>query len=233
MRRAVDQRVHRLSRPPSQVNHQHDHKDAERHRTTALIATARTGFDGVARLLLMANADMHIAKADGNTALLVALARGNEAFARVLIDHSADVETLLSFSSNEGFTPLHAAAAGNVLSMVQDVLRTGTLDVNQPVSSASFEGFTALHYAAEKGHTLVIKALLRAHADLQARTGASRGAKTPLDLAREAERADELCCLLQPTEVPLPLGAGTPSAVGAARAATAGGAAMAAPVEIV
>jgi ankyrin repeat protein len=83
-----------------------------------------------------------------------------------------------------GETPLHAAADGGQVAVVEALLARGA-DVN---AAEAEQGQTALHYAAALDHGAVALALVRAGASLQA---ADAAGETPLDIC-SAELAGQL-----------------------------------------
>ena len=169
------------------INQQHEHDAYTINGVTALIAAAKHGHRGVVQQLVLAKADCELAKSDGNTALIVALARGHETVAQTLLNHGVSTQG----NVKQRFTVLHAAAAGNVLTVVRDALANGA-DVNVTSGGSVFQGFTPLHYASRSlAHQRVVKTLLAAQADVHAKayyaregSGIEQRLMTPLEVAR-------------------------------------------------
>lgn len=87
-----------------------------------------------------------------------------------------------------GLTPLHCAAAGGHVDVVEALLARG-VSVDNPDGA----GFTALHTAAASGRISVVRALLKAGADVFTRVGGS----TALELARRGRHHDTVALLRQ------------------------------------
>jgi ankyrin repeat protein len=77
---------------------------------------------GVQEALLAAGARVSATDASGATPLHWAALNGDLEFARLLLEHGADVEAQ---ARGEGMTPLHAAAAGGDVDLVELLLERG------------------------------------------------------------------------------------------------------------
>ncbi|HET9015577.1 MAG TPA: ankyrin repeat domain-containing protein [Thermomicrobiaceae bacterium] len=111
---------------------------------------------------------------DGFTALHLAVFGGQEAAARVLIEHGADVNAL-SRAAFAAVPPLGTAAFARSLPLARLLLDAGA-DVN----GRGEGGFTALHAAAQHGDEALARLLLARGADPDATTDDGR---RPCDLA--------------------------------------------------
>jgi uncharacterized protein len=113
-------------------------------------------------------------KAD-ESALMMAALKGHTEFARRLIERGAHV-------NKPGWTPLHYAATGGHLAIMEMLLRQkALLDAQSP------NGTTPLMMAAMYGTPEAVKLLLEAGADLQLR---NQLGMTALDFAVQANRKD-------------------------------------------
>ncbi|HSW00738.1 MAG TPA: ankyrin repeat domain-containing protein [Sedimentisphaerales bacterium] len=122
-------------------------------------------------LLLANGADPNERDEEGNTALSVALLRGDEGVGRLLIGHGCDVHA----RNPGGTTALHLASAGGRGELISLLLAKGA-DVN----AQDNDGDTPLHSAALRGHKEAVELLLSHKADPSLRN--SRG-RTPRDEA--------------------------------------------------
>jgi ankyrin repeat protein len=138
---------------------------------TLLIAALREGSAGVVEALLVApGLKVDQASATGETALMVASIRGDEAAARRLLELGAQL-------NRPGWTPLHYAASGGHVGLVELYIARGAT-----VDARSRGDATPLMLAASENHTEVVAVLLKAGADRQARS--DRGMRAA-DFAKE------------------------------------------------
>jgi uncharacterized protein len=138
---------------------------------TLLIAALREGSGGVVEALLVApGLKVDQASAGGETALMIASIRGDEAAARRLLEIGAQL-------NRPGWTPLHYAASGGHVALVELYLAKGA-----KVDARSRGDATPLMLAASENHTEVVAVLLKAGADRQARS--DRGMRAA-DFAKE------------------------------------------------
>ncbi|CAN9196489.1 unnamed protein product [Alternaria alternata] len=96
----------------------------------------------------------------GNTALQLAVQRGNEAVVQLLVKKGADVKA----KDNDGWTVLHSAARGGTEAVVRLLVEKGA-DVN----ANDKYGKTALHFAAEEGNEAIVRLLVNRGADVKAK----------------------------------------------------------------
>ena len=88
---------------------------------SALSMAAFSGHEPVARLLLEAGADKHLARDDGLTALMLASENGHLEVVRLLLETGADKD----LATNDGCTALPVASANGHLAVVRLLLETG------------------------------------------------------------------------------------------------------------
>lgn len=169
------------------------------------------------RLMLFLRAGMNVDTRDARewTPLMVASFNGNEAAAKLLIEHGADPQV----RDRAGYTPLHWAALKGYQEVVALLARR--VDVNAQSNSgltallqaaagghaavvkllfaagadpnlATVEGWTPLHKAVANGHEEVVSLLLDAGATVFVR---HLDGTTPMSLAAKAKRADILSML--------------------------------------
>ena len=117
---------------------------------------------------------------DGFTALHLAAFFGQEAVARLLLQHRADVQP--ASRNPMQVAPLHAAAAGHNLPIVRLLLEHGA----QP-NARQQKGYTPLHSAANNGDKAMVEVLLAHGAD---RTLANDDGRTPAQIARDNGHTD-------------------------------------------
>jgi hypothetical protein len=113
---------------------------------------------------------------------------GGAGVARLLIAAGAEVNA----PGSEGKTPLHYASYGQA-ELVKILLRAGA-----KAEVATLQGFTPLHTAAECGYTTIVKKLVKAGANIDAR-GNFRGDNcgwTPLHRAARKGRAETVKILI-------------------------------------
>ena len=120
-----------------------------------MLRTAETG--DTDKLLMFLKAGMPVDARDSRewTPLMVASFNGNEAAAKLLIEHGADPAA----RDRGGYTPLHWAALKGYKAVVKLLVRL--VDVNVQSSA----GLTALLQASAAGHVDAARALLAAGAD--------------------------------------------------------------------
>ena len=120
------------------------------------MTAARTGSLRVVASLLDRGADVQAKEANGQTALMWAVAEQHGEVARALVERKADVAA----QSANGFTALHFAARSGNLAIAERLLQAGA-DINQPAK----DGSSALLVATVRGHVALAKALLDRGAD--------------------------------------------------------------------
>jgi uncharacterized protein len=117
---------------------------------------------------------------DGFTALHLAAFFGQEAIAKLLLQHGADAQ--VAARNPMQVAPLHAAAAGRNLPIVRALLEHGAAP-----NARQQKGYTALHSAANNGDKATVELLLAQGAD---RTLTDDDGKTPAQVAKDAGHAD-------------------------------------------
>ncbi len=117
---------------------------------------------GIIETLLDAGAEVNASNRLGATPLFIAAESGNAEFIRRLLDAGADPDSALKL----GETPLMTAARAGSAIGVQLLIAAG-VNVN---TSESSRKQTALMWAAAQGHLAVVQELIKAGADLEART---------------------------------------------------------------
>jgi ankyrin repeat protein len=177
--------------------------------TTALMNAAESGHVEVVKLLLAAQANPSPMWKDGGgrSALVKALMSGQLDTALLLVEGGADVNANTNYSESalrlaaRGNTARHEALVKAMLARHADV-EAGQLPGNSGFSCSpsvppertlrSAEG-TALGNAARSGSVEIVRALLAARADVNARQA---GWQTPLMVAIQANRPDVVRLLL-------------------------------------
>jgi ankyrin repeat domain-containing protein 50 len=129
---------------------------------TPLYAAAGFGHKSTVQLLLANRADVNARDKYGMTPLFVATFNSHADVVKLLLASKADVDA----AANSGMTPLDVAAVEDVA----EVLLTNKADVDARASS----GHTPLHFAALNGHTDVVRLLLGANSDVNAKTSPAR-----------------------------------------------------------
>ena len=109
--------------------------------------------------LLSDGADINKAYDDSSTPLHQALLLGNEAIARILLQHEADVVA----ATSDGWQALHCAASKGLADMVSFCLSR-----KADIAARTLDGQTALHKACKTGNLETVEVLLRSGADVEA-----------------------------------------------------------------
>ncbi|RHY27961.1 hypothetical protein DYB32_006395 [Aphanomyces invadans] len=128
------------------------------HDTNAFVAAARHGHTAVVHLLLQHGAIASVVDADGNNALLLALASGFDGTAVALIGAAPATATA---TNAEKVSALHMAARMGCADTVELLLATPSL-VGPLLNATNSKGESALLMAARKKHVRVVEALVRA-----------------------------------------------------------------------
>lgn len=155
-------------------------------RFAILGAAARGDLGCVRRLLAADRALVDARDASGCTPLMVALLNGNDALARLLVEHAADV---CAASGPGSWTPLHHAAGECSVETVDLLLAKGA-----DVSALSGFGETPLHVAARRAGPDVVLRLLDHGASV---TATDDREWTPLHRASHAGNVDVVDLLLK------------------------------------
>ena len=155
---------------------------------TPLCSAAEAGQKSMVELLLNHGARVDDRDNRSATALHLAVAMGFKAVAETLLDHKANPNEGNS-QGRESVTPLHAAAGGASVSMVELLLARGA-----NVNATDASGRTPLHRACESGHPEIVRALLAAKADPAAR---DNDGYTPLHAAASPGYGDIVNLLVE------------------------------------
>ncbi len=153
---------------------------ADKRSTTSLLAAAYNGNQRMLDMLLEAGADSTTIDASGKSAIVYAAARGYLEIVERLFEQSEKIDVNARYGNN--LTALMWAAghgndvpAPDGLAVVEYLLAKGA-----DPDLTDNRGRSALHIAAERGHTSIVKRLVKVGAvvDAEDRTG-----DTPLSLA--------------------------------------------------
>lgn len=144
----------------------------------ALLIALRVGSTKVIPVLLaQAKLDVEARNRQDESALMIASLKGMTDMVRLLLDKEADV-------NKPGWTPLHYAATGGHLQIMQLLL-----DNHAYIDAASPNGSTPLMMAAMYGTPSAVKLLLEAGADPLLK---NQQGLTAIDFAQHADRPDSL-----------------------------------------
>jgi ankyrin repeat protein len=161
--------------------------------TALLIAASTSGSIEIVRALVAKGADPRIAGPGGRTCLGLAAGADDLAMVQFFLDRGLDVNRSYT-TDKDGYTALMAAAAQLNTPMVRLLLKSGA-DVNRATGKSgvvkngplALDGLTALMMAVPYGPPDLVRALLDAHANPNARD--VRG-MTPLMLSVASENQD-------------------------------------------
>lgn len=147
-----------------------------------LVMALRIGsYEAAAALLASPRLDADAANPLGETALMLACLRGQQAMAERLLKRGASV-------NREGWTPLHYAASGEDPNIVAWLLDRGA-----KVDAAAANGNTPLMMAAQYGASASVEVLLAKGADVNRMNQANLSAS---DMAEQSGR-DSLAVMLR------------------------------------
>ena len=124
----------------------------------------------------------------GLPALTVALQLGHLECVRELLERGADVSATAAAAPRD--TPLHAAARGSQLGVLQLLL--GAATAAKAIDVRNEDGSTALHAAAREGHATCVQALIAAGCD----AAIESGGHTALSMAEEQGHAAVVALLV-------------------------------------
>ncbi|XP_064633191.1 ankyrin-2-like [Lineus longissimus] len=167
---------------------------------TALHITAWNASNDDMAQFLLGHSDPNLQNSAGETALFMAVSRGNIGVFRALMGAGCyfDVGTHLLM------TPLIQAVKGGEMEMVEELIQAGcNVNAEAMLSQDDDEtgddiiaDFTALHVAAEKGFSSIVKMLIEAGAWLDAKeTRGGVGGYTPLHCAVVKSHGDVIAIL--------------------------------------
>lgn len=146
----------------------------------------------VLQTLLNIGLNLNARDVEGSTPLHLALSLQIVDISLFLINHSEDLEV----ADIDGYTPLHLIAKSAVLTQK---LISLILQKIARIDLKTFNGDTALHCAAMSGNLEAAKLLIRNGADV---LSTNRDGYTPLDIAVQCVRSNEIPQLLDRREPP-------------------------------
>jgi cytohesin len=158
---------------------------AQRAGATALHDATRAGNRAMVELLLSRSADVNAAANNGQTPLCLAVGNGFQAVTEVLLANKAEVNVSDKYMKN---TPLHLAAEGGQLKIIQMLLAAGA----NP-NAENKTGQTPLSFAAKSVSLEAMKMLLGAGVNPNVENNQER---TPLSFAVESGSLEALKMLL-------------------------------------
>ncbi|KAL7809400.1 ankyrin repeat-containing domain protein [Trichoderma aethiopicum] len=131
-------------------------QEADQIGRTPLHYAARRSDPAIAKLLLMARADVNVSDAEGRTPLYLAAEASQVEVVRMLLAANAKF-----MANHQGRTPLHVAALEGSVPIIRALLLGYDSEREAEfVSMVDNDGKTAIHLAAERGHSDVIEELL-------------------------------------------------------------------------
>lgn len=146
----------------------------------ALCYAAKKGWFNGVQTLLAHNIDVNVTDNKEASPLLYAIKEKNITIAKLLIDHSADINSTVQSNDNEinalKLNPLLVAVINNDAAMTQLLLEHGA-DVN----IKSMGNLTLLHLVSKEEHSDLITLLLDYGASIDIKNDAN---ETPLDIAK-------------------------------------------------
>jgi ankyrin repeat protein len=139
---------------------------------TALHWAAQEGYEELARFLIRKDADINSIDEEGRTPLEIACSNQQFRIVKLLFENNADH----TISSN-GFTPLHAAASGGSVEIVNFLLDKG---LNIHARDENGIDWTPLHWVGKEGTVKVARLLIDRGADIYSK---AMDGCTPLHIA--------------------------------------------------
>ncbi len=173
---------------------------------TPLMIAAENGHSEIVKLLLKTGADVNASRETGSTPLYLASLNDHSEIVKLLLKAGADVNA----SHENGFTPLYQAVQEGYIEIVKLLLKAD-VDVdaadtygliplliaqqngNYKIQGRLLEaknGGTPLMMAAAKGHSEIVKLLLKAGANIHAKVPVDGRDYTPLDIAQTMRHRD-------------------------------------------
>lgn len=162
--------------------------DQDRYGQTALHQAAHQGYKEIVELLLERGADVNRADSYGRTAARWAANYGSNLLLSLLGMKGAE----LRFTDKTGQNPLHCATAAGHIAVAESLIESGIAVASEDASQRTPLGLAAengqsvmiqfllskdakirptdLHMAVRKGHHVVVRQLLKAGADVNAKT---------------------------------------------------------------
>jgi len=172
---------------------------SEKQKLTPLISAACCGSLEAVKALLKASADIDAQSSTGNTALMLAIDRGKIDVALTLIEAGANLE----IKGQKGWTALHNAASGGDKGYKE--VAEALIKHNASVDALSETLLTPLHEAAGKSLVDLVRLLVDAGADVNAR---DKFSNTPLRMcASNAQSFANLETFKQSVQILLDAGA--------------------------
>ena len=166
---------------------------------TALFRAAEAGCYEAARALAFAGASPLAATNAGETPLYIAALRAYDDVVRSLLEASAahGVDWARRGAYADGWTPLHAAAVGDRVTIAAALLQaageTWGADASRSLADErNRHGQTAAHVAARRGSLGMLRVLVGAGADLSVRDNMGR---TPANVARREGKIEALALI--------------------------------------
>lgn len=151
-------RLGRVSQLSTLLDRGIDPDTVDAFNNSLLIIASRENHPDVVELLVTRGARISYRNEAGDSALMLAALRGNEAIALRLLHAGAEV-------NHEGWTPLMYAAFEGHVELVDLLIRAGA-DVNAKAPNNA----TAMMFAARNGHADVVRRMLQTDVDLDRET---------------------------------------------------------------
>ncbi len=141
------------------------------HDVSALFYASHQGHDGIVRLLCERGADANQANSLGDTPLIAAARNGHMAIVKLLCEQGVDPKVRITCKGMKdktqwAATAIEEAAFHGHTSVVELLLSKG-VDIE---STNTINNYTALLAAASQGHELTVLCLLKARANVNARS---------------------------------------------------------------
>ena len=166
---------------------------------TALFRAAEAGVHDSASMLAYAGASPLAATNAGETPLYIAALRAHEDIVRTLLDAAAlrGTDWACRGAYADGWTPLHAAAVGDRVSIAAALLSAahrswGAEAARLLADESNRHGQTPAHVAARRGSVSMLKVFIGVGADMGVRDAMGR---TPADVARREGKIEALALI--------------------------------------